>query len=180
MLAAGCEAGAPTPPRSGGTPGTPQSGIDPAVDRSAAIYSAVVERLVREDHTFGRGESPFEHVYVIDGPVPRAGNPIQSFTSEPEEPFPDDLKAAIEAELRDLPPVDFVSDRESVLREKPGRVINRGVIVSLGPIAPSGNRVRVANNLWCGALCGQWLTYVVERHADRWRVAGTVGPYAIS
>jgi hypothetical protein len=157
LASAGCEAGGPAPPRSSGESGTPQSGIDPGNDRSVAIYSAVIRQLVTKDHTFGQGESPFEHVYVLDGVVPRAGNVNQSFSSEPDRPFADDLKLAIEAELRDLAPIDFVTDRDSVLRGRQGRggVINRGVIVSLGPIAPSGNRAEVANNLWCGGLCGQ-------------------------
>jgi hypothetical protein len=182
LASAGCEAGGPAPPRSSGESGTPQSGIDPGNDRSVAIYSAVIRQLVTKDHTFGQGESPFEHVYVLDGVVPRTGNVNQSFSTEPDRPFADDLKQAIEAELRDLPPIDFVTDRDSVLRGRQGRggVVNRGVIVSLGPIAPSGNRVEVANNLWCGGLCGQWLTYVVKRQHGRWRVTGTVGPVAIS
>jgi hypothetical protein len=180
LVAAGCDGGGTQAPRPSVASETPQGGSeDQAIDRSMAIYSAVIRRLVTKDHTFGQGESPFGHVYVVDGVVPKAGRVNQSFTAEPEEPFSDDLKRGIREELLDLPPIVFVPDRESALGGA-GSVLNDGVIITLGPIQPSGNRVKVENNLWCGGLCGQWLTYVVERQDDRWRITGTVGPYAIS
>jgi hypothetical protein len=54
------------------------------------------------------------------------------------------------------------------------------VIITLGPIARRKGRVHVANGLWCGGVCGQWLTYVLREFEGQWSITGTTGPYAIS
>lgn len=55
-----------------------------------------------------------------------------------------------------------------------------GVLLSLGPIEPSGNRVEVETSLWINGLARQWLTYVLEQRGGTWTVTGTNGPMAIS
>jgi hypothetical protein len=181
VVAAGCEAPRGETPPSGGAPkvSSPESG-QPTIDRTIAIYSAVIRRLVTRDHTFGRAKSPFKHVYIVDGSVENAGHVTRE--GEPGKPFSSQVMEGIRAELRGLPPLDFVPDREAVLlgRYGAGGVKNQGVVISLGPIPAGSDKVKVENNLWCGSTCGQWLTYVVELQNGRWRITGTVGPYAIS
>jgi hypothetical protein len=181
LAAASCEG-----PREKSTPSGEASKVSPAesgqsrIDRSVAIYSAVIRRLVTRDHTFGKAKSPFEHVYVVNGVVQNAGHVTKE--GEPGKPFSRDVMESIRAELRDLPPLDFVADRDAVLLGKygAGGVKNQGVVISLGPIQPTSDRVELENNLWCGSTCGQWLTYVLERQDGKWRITGTEGPYAIS
>ncbi|MGH2820952.1 MAG: hypothetical protein ACRDJ5_09905, partial [Actinomycetota bacterium] len=144
---------------------------------TAAIYAAVIHRLVSRDHTFGGGKSPFEHVYVVDGAVAMAGHVMKA--GKLGAPFAHSAKGAIRRRLRSLPPIDFVRDPDSV-RSGVGEVENNGVIITLGPIPSGRNKVEVENNLWCGGLCAQWLTYVLERQEEKWRITGTTGPYAIS
>ena len=150
-------------------------------DREVAIYSSVVRQLVMKDHTFGGGASPFKHVYIVDAAVSTAGDPMGK-GEERREPFDEGFMKALESELSDLPPIDFVHDPDDVRRgpDGMGGVENRGVIVTLAPIEGNGTKVKVPNNLWCGGLCGQWLTYVVELRDDEWEVTGTTGPTAIS
>ena len=165
----------------GARKGVPPNSDSNSGERTIEIYAGVIRRLVTKDHTFGGSSSPFEHVYVVDGAVEDAGNPMEG-DGEPGAPFSDEVKGGLKEELGGLPPIDFVSDPDSVRlgTDKMEGVKNEGVIITLSPIARDGDRVEVPNSLWCGGLCGQWLTYVVELKGDGWEVTGTTGPSAIS
>jgi hypothetical protein len=147
----------------------------------AAIYAAVIRQLVTRDHTFGDRPSPFGHVYVVDRPVPGAGDPRPDHGTA-MEPFPGDLKAEIESRLEDLPPLDFIVDPDTVRMGKQGMagVKNRGAIITLGPIEREERDAQVPAGLWCSGRCGAWLTYVLSSEAGGWEVTGTTGPVAIS
>jgi len=153
-----------------------------ADQRSVAVYAAVIRRLVTKDHTFGGEPSPFERVFVVDGVVKGAGNP-QAGGDVAREPFPAGVKDGIARALADLPDVEFVADRDSVIvgENECGHVKGGGVLISLGPVTErAGGRVTVANELFFACLGGQWLTYVLERSDGDWKVVGTKGPIAIS
>jgi hypothetical protein len=152
-----------------------------ATRTDAQIYATVIRRLVTKDHTFGGGRSPFEYVYVVDGPIPGAGN-VRTGFGPAAEPFVDALKQAVEERLQDLPPLEFIADPDGVRLGKQGAggVKNDGVIISLGLIERVQDKIHVSTGLWCGGTCGQWLTYVLSQDQDRWRITGTTGPYAIS
>jgi hypothetical protein len=141
----------------------------------------VIRRLVTKDHTFGRGPSPFEYIYVVDGPIPGAGN-VRTGLRPAAEAFADALKQAVEDRLQDLPPLEFIADPDSVRlgRQGGGGVKNEGVIIRLGPIEPVQDNIHVSTGLWCGGTCGQWQAYVLSQDQDRWKITGTTGPYAIS
>jgi hypothetical protein len=150
------------------------------VERTVLIYSAVIRRLVTRDHTFGGSRTPFHHVYVIDGVVEEAGDVRGD--GEQGKPFSSQIREGIKRELDDLPPIDFVRDFDLAWSgdDEWGKVKDDGVIITLGPILKKDGRVQVGTNLRCSELCGQWLTYVLDRHRGEWRVTGTVGPVAIS
>jgi hypothetical protein len=149
--------------------------------RTIGIYSAVVRQLVTVDHTFGSGPPPFKHVYVLDHAVERAGDPMEDDDNSAAH-FSDEVKEGLREELKHLPPIDFISDPDSVRLGKDGMrgVKDHGVVITLGPIAGRRGKAKVANSLWCGGLCGQWLTYVVELEDGSWEVTETTGPAAIS
>jgi hypothetical protein len=125
-------------------------------------------------------------VYVMDGVVAGAGKIDGNVEeSDPAQPFSDEVKAGLLSGLADLPPIEFVSERSSVLvgtnsGTAPGNVKNKGVLISLGPIEGSGTKVEVGNSLWISGLAGQWLTYVLQARDGAWKVVGTTGPVAIS
>lgn len=166
------------------SPSTETAAPTDDVAADVEIYSAVIRRLVTDDHTFGGGASPFKHVYVVDGPIPNAGGPeaARNPFGPASAPFPPDVVAGIEEELVDLPPVTFIADGNDVRRGEQGMegVKNDGVIISLGPLEPKNGTIHVSNNLWCGGLCGQWLTYVLVEDDGRWKITGTTGPVGIS
>jgi hypothetical protein len=155
---------------------------DAAVGRTSAIYAAVIRQLVTKDHTFGSGPTPFERVFVLDGPVVDFDYALAGRV-RPSKPFSLALKLQILEALRDLPPVRFVNNPDAVLVDRRGcpQVRGRGVLISLGPIAKArGEAATVANSLFIACLGGQWLTYVLEPRAGRWRVVDTNGPVVVS
>jgi hypothetical protein len=184
-LGCGSEANEPDSASPGSQPeGT---GTSDLVPRETVIYAAVIRQLVTKDHTFGGADPGFRVVYVMDGVVKGAGDVDGNVDeSDPAEPFGDDVKAGLRTALGgDLPPIEFVSERSSVVvgtnsGKAPGHVKNEGVLISLGPIEGSGTKAEVGNSLWINGLAGQWQTYVLEARDGAWKVAGTTGPVAIS
>ncbi|MGH3091525.1 MAG: hypothetical protein ACRDOG_04230 [Gaiellaceae bacterium] len=158
--------------------GSAAEGGTEAEERAAAIYAAVVRQLVTEDHTFGAGPSPYRRAFVADGVVRDAGDPLAG-NEKPAKRFSAAIKREILAALRDLRPVRFVADPDTVVVDC--RVERRGVLISLGTIGErSGDAVTVANNLFSGCKGGRWQTYVLKPRDGSWRVVGTTGPIAIS
>ena len=55
------------------------------------------------------------------------------------------------------------------------------VIIGIGsPHFSDDSIALVPVSLWCGGLCGTWITYRVEIVDGAWTVVGTEGPIAIS
>jgi hypothetical protein len=151
-------------------------------------------QLVTKDHGYGGSDPGFGVVYVINGVVEGAEVPGKSVEEQkPEKPFDRQLQRGLRKALKDLPPVKFVKGRSSVLPGKPPsfgrycsmqpascRVINNGVLLTLGPIQGDTGRVEVGNSLWINLLHGRWGTYVLKRQGGGWEVTGTTGPEAVS
>lgn len=154
--------------------------VSPADRRTIEIYAAVLRQLATKDHTFGRGKSPFQQVYVLNGTV--GSRSIMRTMWKIEEQFSNDVRRGLLNELRALPPITFISGAKAqrMGKKRLDAGMGMGVILSVGPIGGHGSRVEVSNSLWCGGLCGQWLTYVLELTEGRWRITGTTGPVAIS
>ena len=182
LALAACDAEAPREravENQGNVPaGAHQNDADP---RTVEIYAAVIRQLVTKDHTFGGAPSPFDHVFILDGLRQGAGNPNKGM-GPPDKRFSREIKKALKIELASLPPIDFISDPDSVRvgKDLMGGVKRDGVIVTVGPIVGRGHNVKVSNSIWCGGLCGQWLTYRLKLRGGNWRIMGTVGPNAIS
>lgn len=179
VVVASCAGPFPDARTPGGEAG--ESDVGDTEHRTVEIYAVVVRRLVTKDHTFGDAPSPFKHVYILDGAVRNASDPTTA-DSKPQEPFSEGIKRGLRDKLADLPRIAFISDPDVVRVDDQGigEVKNEGVIITLGPIVGDGNNVEVPNALWCGSLCGQWLTYVVEHQGGDWEISGTTGPTAIS
>lgn len=158
---------APTPAAKGGV-----------ASSTAGIDAAVVRQLVTTDGRVKDGT--LRAIYVIDGAVPGAGNPL-TWVTRPKQGFDAGFKAELRAALADLPPLTFVSDRSVVVAgTPPGHVIHDGVLVTLGPVRGSGTRVEVASSSWVNGQDGRWLTYVLGNACSGWTVVGTTGPMSIS
>jgi len=148
------------------------------IERTVSVYAAVIRELIARDRAFGVSATGV--VYVLDGSVEGAGDPLRAATVRPRR-FKSALKRRLRKALADLPVVRFVHDRtEVVIGDPPGHVINNGVLLTIGPIKGGSARVEVGSSLWVNGLAGQWQTYVVVEAGRGWKVAGTTGPVAIS
>ena len=158
---------------------SPNEGPDPATRRVVTIYEAVIRRLVTTgDSTFGPNPQ-FPVIYLLDQAREGTANP-ESAGSDGAA-FSVEVKAELLAALPDLP-VEFVSDDGAVIIpvEDGGGVKDEGVVVTVGPIPEGEEQVEVEASLYAGPLAATWLTYVVKRSSQGWRVTGTTGPVAIS
>ena len=153
-------------------------GPDPATQRAVSIYEAVIRQLVTtEDSTFGPNPR-FPVVYLLERAKQDAADPE---AGGEEAPLSNGVKSQLLDALSDLP-IEFISDQDAVIKpmEEGGGVKDEGVVVTVGPIPEGLDQVEVQASLYAGNLAATWLTYVVKRSSQGWRVTGTTGPVAIS
>jgi hypothetical protein len=142
---------------------------DGAQDRSRAeLLARAIERLVTVDNTFGGGD-PFD---VVEVAAVIGGN-----REQPVEPLARELIAAA---IEPVAVVDCIPDaKESIDRYFDGTP-EALAVVSVDDLRIEGERAEIDLALWCGSLCGTWLTYEAELGPDGWEILGTTGPIAIS
>jgi hypothetical protein len=161
-------------------PITPPPGSDPsspavseADSRVAAIYASVVRRLRKE-------ANPSRTVFILDRTNARAARPVGHRPDE-RKPIPPEVQAEVRRRLDEMD-IRFVSrDDEALIHKKRCAGVKRGgSLVTLGEMKGGSRRVEIGVSSFTACLAGLWVTYVVERTDDRWKVTGTTGPVAIS
>jgi hypothetical protein len=142
-------------------------------DRTAAVYAAVIRHMSAE----AGQPSGFPVIYVADRIDPGASDPE---AEEAGTPFPPAVKEDILGLLEGLGRVEFVADPESVIgpEEEGSRVESGGILLTLGPISGTGDRVEVPASSYLANLAGSFQTWVVALQGEVWRVSGTTGPVA--
>jgi hypothetical protein len=149
------------------------------VDRQALIYAAVLRQyLTSGDHSFG--DHRFPQVFVLDHTVAGTGAPGHGAPGG--GPIPAAVRRAISQALAEVGPLSFVGSRDAVIEEPNGcaQVRDDGILVTLGPVLGSGDRVQVGVNGFVACLGANSLTYLVERTSHGWAVSGitALGPVA--
>lgn len=176
---------APPPPAPNPTyaprPSTPQTDPnDPVpVDRQAPIYTAVLRQyLTSGDHSFG--DHRFPEVFVLDDTAAGAGG--LGHGAPGAGPIPRGVQRAITHALTDVGSLTFVASPDAVIENPHGcaDVRGDGILVTLGPVDGSGDRVRVGINGFRACLGANSLTYLVEWTGRGWAVSGITahGPVA--
>jgi hypothetical protein len=148
-------------------------------DRQSLIYAAVLRQyLTSGDHSFGNHQFP--QVFVLDHTEADAG--ASGHGASEGWPIPATVRRAITAALADVGPLTFVASRDAVIEKPHGcaRVRDGGILVTLGPVDGSGDRVQVGVNGFVACLGANSLTYLVERTSRGWAVSGITarGPVA--
>lgn len=150
-------------------------------ERAAAeiqIYAAVTRQLVEVDNTFGPGHR-FSRILILDRLDQYAGDAMNQGQSG--RLLSEEQQQAIIAAIEHLGPIEFIHDWSQFVREdvlEP--VIPGSVIITLAPADFDDEGATVGANLWCGGVCGLWLTYRVVEGPDGWTAAGREGTWAIS
>ena len=53
-------------------------------------------------------------------------------------------------------------------------------VITIDALRLGATQAEVELHLWCGSLCGVYLTYAAEQVDGRWVITGIVGPIAMS
>ena len=153
---------------------TGDGGTDSA---TAEVMAASLRQVATVDHTFGQGPPPFTRYLVQASTDPGAGDGTSSGESRP---LTDTEQTAIAAALENLGAVEFIDDPDEWRTEDLAPTVEGSVILGVGEPSIDGNTALVPVSLWCGGLCGTWLTYRVELSDGTWTVTGIAGPIAVS
>lgn len=151
---------------------------DSPADDTPAVMAAAVQELITVDHTFGDGPPPFTQYLLLDATDPAAGSGDAGDAAS--RPLIDSERSAIEAAVSQLGPVQWIDDAEAYRTEDLRPTVEGAVIIGVGEPILDQDGALVPVSLWCGGLCGTWLTYRVELVDDAWTVTGIEGPIAIS
>lgn len=134
----------------------------------ADLIAIAVKRLLTVDNGFG-GVDVFDDIRLAD-----------VVGANPDQPLQDLDLELIAATLADLGTVRFVDDADAeigmLFEESPAGV----AVVSVEHVLLLDDRAEVELRLWCGSLCGVFLTYQAVPDDGGWNIVGTVGPIAMS
>ena len=119
------------------------------------------------DNSFGGGD-PFDRIEVarVGG---KAGEPLGPLALE-----------SIAQSLEPVAKVKFIDDPEAAIQKYFDRSTTGVAVVTVDDVRIDFDRAEVDVGLWCGSLCGIWLTYEAELGPDGWEILGTTGPISIS
>ena len=159
ITAAEIEAANPAPPDT----------VASETERRARLEADAIIRLVTVDHGFATSEPPFDLVQVA--------TLIGGDTSRPV----DLLALALTAdELSDRFPVELVSDADTIIADHFDNQTIGIAVASIDDVRFDGERAEIEMRLWCGSLCGVFLTYEAVLGSAGWEIVGTTGPIAMS
>jgi hypothetical protein len=163
MLAAACGSDAGDPAT---TTTRPETTATQDEEKMTQILVQATMHLLRNDTTFGQGHV-FPTVLVVDHL--KDGTPLTA-----------DQVNALTTAISDVTEVRFISDQDEFITDDLRPTIDGAAIVTLGAPDIDGDEATIEMGMWCGGLCGIWLTYALEVGDAGWEVLGTVGPIAIS
>lgn len=145
---------------------------------TAAVLAAAVQELITVDHTFGEGPPPFTDYLLLDATDPAAGS------GDPGDgvgrTLTDGERSAIEEVVSNYGSVQWIADPGDYRTDDLRPTVEGAAIVGVGEPVFDQQAALVPVSLWCGGLCGTWLTYRVEVVDGTWVVTGVDGPIAIS
>ena len=138
---------------------------------AAAILAAATTQLLTVDHSFGVGAPPpFSDVRVATALGGSGGAALPPLSLESIAVAVTDTGASIE----------FTDDPRGMI-DKLFDANEPGVaVVTVGGLRVEDGRAEVDMELWCGSLCGVFLTYEAVEADGAWTITGPTGPIAVS
>lgn len=145
----------------------PPNLVPPEDPARARLIAAGLLRLVTDDNTFG-GEDVFDDIRVA-----------RHLGSDRTALAPLDLELAA-AVLSEYGTVTFIDDPagqiEALFDASPAGI----AIVKVERIELLDDHAEIELSLWCGSLCGVYITYGAVPSEDGWEITGPIGPIAVS
>jgi hypothetical protein len=138
-----------------------------AIPARGGLFAAAIERIVKTDNSFGGG-TPFERVEIENV----VGGAIASVMT-------DDEFQTIKVAISDVTMVESIASAAEAIDGyfDSGEPV---AVVSIDGVQVDNTNAQVKLSLWCGSLCGIFLTYEAELVEGEWLIVETVGPIAVS
>lgn len=152
---------------------------EPEAAATPELLAVAVTRLITRDHTFGAGPPPFDTYLLQERIDPSAGD-VTATGNETSRSLTAEERAAVEAAVAAYGAVQWIEEPDDWRTDDLMPVIEGSVIIGFGEPDVAGDTALVPMSLWCGGLCGTWLTYRLDRLDGEWQVSGTEGPIAVS
>lgn len=148
-------------------------------DQTPDMMAAALVELVTVDHTFGTGPSPFTEYLIQTRIDSSAGEPAAS-PDATARLLTDAERAAIEDAIAPFGVVRWIEDPSDYRTSDLTPTVEGAAILGVGEPIIETDTGLVPVSMWCGGLCGTWLTYRLDLVNDTWTVTGIEGPIAVS
>jgi heat shock protein HslJ len=149
------------------TPPDPGSDLveDPA---QANLIADAIQRLLTVDNSFGRADV-FDDIRIATVIGADPDQPLQFLDLE-----------MIATAVSELGTVHYIDDADTEINALFAESPDGVAVVSVERLLILDDRAEVEMRLWCGSLCGVFLTYEAEPQNGGWNIIGTTGPIAMS
>ena len=138
---------------------------------AAEVLAAAVWQLLTVDHGFGVDTPPpFTGVHVANALGDSPGTPL--------EPLQLERIAAVVNETGAT--VQYVDDPDGLAAKLFDGAPPSVAVITIAALHLGATQAEVELHLWCGSLCGVYLTYAAEQVDGQWVITGIVGPIAMS
>lgn len=152
---------------------------DSGSSQTPGMMAAGLVELITEDHAFGSGPSPFTDYLIQDRIDPFAGEPTASPDTTPRL-LTDAEREAIEVAISPFGTVRWIDDPSDYRTSDLVPTVEGAAILGVGEPIIEADTGLVPVSMWCGGVCGTWLTYRLDLVNDAWVVTGIEGPIAVS
>ena len=152
---------------------------DPVESQTPEMMAAALVELITENHGFGDGPAPFT-VYLIQNRIDPSAITVDAPTDESIRSLTDAEMRAIEDAVSEHGIVRWIDDATEWQTPNLVPSIDGAAILGVGVPVVEGQSGLVPVSMWCGGVCGVWLTYRLDLINKAWVVTDIEGPVAVS
>lgn len=160
--------------------GTDATTSDDTVEsQTPEMMAAALVELITENHGFGSGPAPFT-VYLIQNRIDPSAIIVDAPTDGSTRSLTDAEMRAIEDAVSEYGTVRWIDDPAEWQTPNLTPSVDGAAILGVGVPVVEDQGGLVPVSMWCGGVCGIWLTYRLDLINKTWVVTDVEGPIAIS
>jgi hypothetical protein len=152
---------------------------DAAENSTPEMMAAALVELITENHGFSDGPAPFT-VYLIQNRIDPSAVIVDAPTDDPIRPLTVTEMRAIEDAVSEHGTVRWIDDPTEWQASDLTPTVEGAAILGVGEPVVEDQSGLVPVSMWCGGVCGIWLTYRLDLINTVWVVSGIEGPIAVS
>ncbi len=154
-------------------------GGDSGASQTPEMMATALVELITEDHAFGDVPAPFTE-YLIQNRIDSSAGNGTAPVNDPGRELTDAEQEAIEVAIAEYGAVRWIDDPSEWRTPDLVPTIEGAAILGVGEPVIEADTGLVPVSMWCGGLCGTWLTYRLDVVDAAWVVTGIEGPIAVS